>query len=46
MAVRRYIHVQDAAKLSVQILSLVTLSPKFKNKILTITIKEVLKFII
>ena len=38
MAVRRYIHVQDAAKLSVQILS-----PKFKNKILTITGKRSIK---
>ena len=40
-AVRRYIHVEDAANLSAQILS-----PKYKNKILTITEKKVLKSII
>lgn len=38
MAVRRYIHVKDAAKLSVQILSL-----RYKNKILTITGKKSIK---
>jgi len=38
MAVRRYIHVKDAAKLSVQILS-----SRYKNKILTITGKKSIK---
>ena len=38
MAVRRYIHVEDAAKLSVQILS-----SKYKNNILTITGKKNIK---
>ena len=38
MAVRRYIHVQDAAKLSIKILS-----SKYKNKILTITGKRSIK---
>ena len=37
-AVRRYIHVKDAAKLSVQILS-----SRYKNKILTITGKKSIK---
>mgnify|MGYP000858955287 FL=1 len=38
MAVRRYIYVKDAAKLSVQILS-----SRYKNKILTITGKKSIK---
>ena len=37
-AVRRYIHVEDAANLIAQILS-----PKYKNKILTITGKKSIK---
>ena len=38
LAIRRYIHVEDAAKLSVKILG-----TKFKNKILTITGKKSIK---